>query len=442
MVDRVLLIMEFGVELIRILFGMTVIFGAKLRKVWAVVIIYGIFIGVTLIESMDIHVLGLVMWLLVIVLYVITIEFMPSKNRKSKLYCGFILFYMEEFICIVMDDIVYFFFDEFIDFQIKELLNSIVSLITVCLIGIIYRVRAEQIKKQMVSVNFRRCMIPMVVFVAIELIAVVGCLSFVVRNDGDGRQQLVVSILNILSMVGIGILFALVSYVKNTNDEIEHKLIMEKQLKNLEAQYYGALLEKEEKTRRYRHDMNGHLICLDELISTGDMGEAKQYIEKMLDHMNEIRKSGFNTGNKVLDILLKYYADQLDEDVVVSIKGKCKETIDVSDIDICTIFSNLLKNAVEAIRVCDMPDRYLAITVEEGNRFVKVMISNSMKSVLLDIDKEGNIHTTKKDKMNHGMGILNVKETVQANAGRLEYNAQDNQFCCKVFLPIRQNISR
>lgn len=440
MEDKILLCMQFGVELIRFWFGMTVIFGAKTRRVWSVATTYILFVGVVFISNISILDAGMVMWGLIFASFAIVIEAPSAKDWKWKLYCGFTLFYQEELVCIVAKNIIHYYGNMFSKYEM-ELVNSVFSLIIIVLIGFIYKKVKSHIESKRLAMYSRKSMIPMLIFVAFEIMLVVFCLNDIVGNKGSARQQLIGMTLSVLSMISIGLLFAIVSYVKNTNDKIEKMLIIEKQMKELEVQYYETLLKKEDATKRYRHDMNNHFVCLDELMQDGDIQGARFYIKEMQEHMQHIKNYSFNTGNKMLNALLNYYVTQLDENVVVSVKGKFKKTVAISDTDMCTIFSNLIKNAVEAIQSCGQQKGFFSVEIDEGDKFAKVRIKNSMKSDNLDLDKEGKFRTTKADKKNHGMGILNVKEAIQLNGGNLQFYVAEKQFCSQVILPMEQKLT-
>lgn len=440
MEDKILLCMQFGVELIRFWFGMTVIFGAKTRWVWSVATAYVLFVGVVFISNISIMDAGMIMWGLVFASFAIVIETPLAKDWKWKLYCGFILFYQEELVCIVAKNIIHYYGNMFSKYEM-ELVNSVFSLIIIILIGFIYKKVKRNIESKRLAMHLRKSMIPMLIFVAFEIMLVVFCLNDIVGNKGNARQQLIGMTLSVLSMISIGLLFAIVSYVKNTNDKIEKMLVMEKQIKQLEVQYYETLLKKEDATRRYRHDMNNHFVCLDELMQHRDIQGARLYIKEMQEYMQHIKNYSFNTGNKMLNALLNYYVTQMDENVVVSVKGRFKKTVAISDTDMCTIFSNLIKNAVEALQYCGQQKGFFSVEIDEGEKFVKVRIKNSMKSDNLELDKEGNFRTTKADKKNHGMGILNVKEAIQLNGGNLQFYVAEKQFCSQVILPMEQKLT-
>ena len=154
----------------------------------------------------------------------------------------------------------------------------------------------------------------------------------------------------------------------------------------------------------------------------------------MLGDIEQIRNSNYDIGDKLMNIMINYYVSQLDENVNVSIKGIWKKETVLSDYDLGTIVSNLLKNAVEAIQVCELETPKLDIEVIVGDMFVRLIIKNSMKEGSVMIDKNGNLQTTKKEKEFHGIGTKNIKETIEKNQGVYEHLIERNEFCSIVSL--------
>ena len=107
----------------------------------------------------------------------------------------------------------------------------------------------------------------------------------------------------------------------------------------------------------------------------------------------------------------------------------------MSQMDTCTIFSNILKNAVEAVQESG------EITVE-GNRgkdFTRILIRNTYTD-LIKMTKRGILETTKKDAENHGFGLENVKRTVRKNCGEFYCRIDDSWFETEVILPNKMTV--
>lgn len=239
------------------------------------------------------------------------------------------------------------------------------------------------------------------------------------------RIQFIMTITNICSYLSVGLVVLFITYIKNTNQRLQQLLITEKQLKEAQKQYYSALLQREEETRKNRHDWNNHLICLAELAQKENAESTKQYIEALIKQNVNLRDKQYDVGNDVLNAILCYHLSELNDDISVKIVGKCRNDMNIDAVDLCVIVSNLVQNAVEYLRDSSLESKELLLSIEEGSVYKRISVVNSVdKNVSARTLKT----TTKSDKRNHGIGIRNVRETIERNGGKLEINIQDGMF--------------
>lgn len=436
MEDRILIVLQYGIELIRLWIGMIFLFQAKLKKLWLGLIGYGVLIGIAFLTNIENISLIVLMWMLVIVGCSLTVFPAAGKKYRTTVFDIFILIYLEQLVCMIIDNIANHYWGIQFNFKL-ELFCSLLNL-AVLVIIILISTKIRNIFYNKNTVNYmNKSIIPMLVFLAIGIIFIIVELNSFIYEVNNERHYLVDIVLIFVSMIDIGILAITVYYIKNTNDSLNRMLYAEQKLKKIQYNYYEVLLEKENATRNYRHDMMNHLICLDDLINENNLDAAQGYIKKMTGRMEEIRNRSFDTGIQIVDALLNFYAGQLSDDVLVSVKGKCKKTLLMSEMDLCTIFSNLIQNAVEALHDNELEEKQLFMEINVGRDFLRVTIKNSMRKGKLQYNKSGDFLTTKKDKENHGIGTSNVKEAITRNNGQIKYQNDDEMFCVEVTLPIK-----
>ena len=108
----------------------------------------------------------------------------------------------------------------------------------------------------------------------------------------------------------------------------------EKLLRQTQKSYYETMLQKEEDTRRFRHDIINHLMCLRQLITEEKQVLAVDYIENLQNDMIKIQDKCQNIGNLVIDSILNYNIQLLGEDVSVTVVGNCSEEIGIHQVDV------------------------------------------------------------------------------------------------------------
>ena len=438
MSEMIYINVQFVLNMAFLWIGATKLFGGNLKRIWSAVLLYIVFLCVVLPSDMPMDFVNFLMAIVMIICYLMTV-FYSSIHRHAKKVCVlFILLYLQELFVMILDDAIYFYRRD-MSKQIWNTINGVWSILIIVMLSLIYSRKKIVFHSLKFKKHIRKCIIPLLIFVTFEVISLVVWLNLSLEDSPSAKSYIVGSLLNTASMISVGIIVVIVIYIKSTNDRLERMIEMEQQMKQLQANYYETLLDKEEATRKYRHDMNNHLICLKRLIEVGDMDGTKEYIGQMNANMQEIKNKSYNTGITIFDVLMNYHIEQLESEVDVKIKGCCNQSVALSDIDMCIVFSNLIQNAVEALNRSNRAGDFFRVEIKEGKEFVGIKIVNSLLPETVQVDEKGNLQTVKKDKENHGIGILNVKETVEKNGGKIEYQLEKEQIVCEVILPIRSN---
>lgn len=191
--------------------------------------------------------------------------------------------------------------------------------------------------------------------------------------------------------------------------------------------YYTTLLQKEEETKAFRHDIKEHLLCIQTLNREKRYEELDTYLSQMNQNIREISPR-FITGNAYINLILSDLSSQF-EDVNVDWIGKVPE-LSLETMDICSLFYNLLKNAFEAAHRVDDKTVHVIIKLQESN--LLVVIINSYH----DVDfEEGYGYRTIKEEKGHGYGICNIRRCVKKYHGDYSVDAADGIFCTEITLP-------
>ena len=239
------------------------------------------------------------------------------------------------------------------------------------------------------------------------------------------KLQFIMTIINIGSYLSVGLVVLFISYIKNMNQRLQQLLMAETQLKEAQKQYYNALLQREEETRKNRHDWNNHLICLAELAHKENANNTRQYIDTLMKQNTRLREKQYDVGNDVLNAILCYHLSELDDNISVKIVGKCRNDINIDGVALCVIVSNLVQNAVEYLRDSNIESKELSLSIEEGSVYKRISVVNSVDR---NVSERNLKTTTKSDTRNHGIGLRNVKETIERNGGKLEINIKEGMF--------------
>lgn len=256
--------------------------------------------------------------------------------------------------------------------------------------------------------------------------------------ERSGSPELIkwIQLLSAMSMISMVMLVMFVIYINDTNKKIKQYLEIERMLKENQRNYYEAMIQKDEDTKKFRHDVSNHMMCLGELAERGELREVKKYITEIQGELVKIQKRCYSVGNPIMDAVLNYYLPALHGDVEIKIRGYLGETLLISDVELCIIFSNMIQNSVEEIKKQHNANKYLKVKVRTGNEDVTIEVCNSAQG-----KKEkgkGNLpETTKEDRKNHGIGLKNIKEKVEKNKGIFSWESTAGEFGVKVILPLQ-----
>lgn len=169
----------------------------------------------------------------------------------------------------------------------------------------------------------------------------------------------------IFIMIGFMILDVCVMVILNrisSARESEQKLCLMQQQENLQLQMYQELQKKYTETCKVAHDINRHVSSLKALMETDDSSDkAQKYLSELAEESNRLYPSIKNL-NPMLEIILNTTnAKCLSNNIEFSMSIEDFEMSFISDMDITTIFSNLLDNAIDACREIDKSRRKIRI---------------------------------------------------------------------------------
>lgn len=263
-----------------------------------------------------------------------------------------------------------------------------------------------------------------------------GVAIFIVSSKSeniDNIQKIVLLVISIvLTISNISFIKLIVAIVKSNSVDAENNIIREKM--NMQYQLYLEMQESQIKVRELYHDINNHIESLKRLYSSND--ECENYIEGIEKELIAY-KPMVSTGNMILDIIINSkknicYNYNINFEVNINF-SKC-EFIEV--IDICSIFSNVIDNAIEACRKVIEKEAFIKINGTIVNKMFVLKCENSKEN---EIEfKKNKVVTDKKDKFIHGLGIKSITSSVKKYDGNVYIDFTSDKFLIKVYIPLVQ----
>lgn len=220
-------------------------------------------------------------------------------------------------------------------------------------------------------------------------------------------------------------------------DQTTEQQLVTLQLMTTQGKYYQHLDQFQREIQSIRHDMKNHIKCAMTMMSLGENEAAREYLGKLYESTAKL-ESPLHCGNRVVDIVLNHslanmrkYGLRLEANVLLP-----PDLPPIDELDLCTLFGNLLDNAVEACnRIADPEaDRYVSLNAGVRKGYLFVTISNSFNG---EVRLENNIYqTVKTGERFCGIGLSNIRRVVEKYNGDLSIRHGDGIFTVSAMLGI------
>lgn len=261
-------------------------------------------------------------------------------------------------------------------------------------------------------------------FIISEVALICLMLNFVLVKSSSGS-----SVYILFSIVAVFLCFCLIYALHETS--VKNTLALKNEvLQNsvkIQYQYYLDLKKQMEDTSKYRHDIYNHIQAVKSLMDSGRTDEAMHYFSDMQTKFSQIDQS-FHSGNPVIEAILSSKYSQIRErNIDFQYEFDLNEKINIPEIDLVSVLSNLIDNAIEAASLSSEKKITLTCYTKAGMLVFKVdnayddgkstaVLKNPMYQHGLGMEivdetckkYDGNFHTEKTPEIITSVACLNV----------------------------------
>ena len=211
---------------------------------------------------------------------------------------------------------------------------------------------------------------------------------------------------------------------------------IEKQLDN-QVNHYKIYNNYIKGIRRISHDIKWHKEILKKLMKNKNYDDAQKFVDGLDEYIESYEYNSI-CENVVVDSIIKNTIEICKSDNInFSYNISIGQDIIIKNIHLSIIFNNLLDNAIEAcnnIKNKEM-NKYIKLNAKVVNGNLVCSIENS-KINKVEVDKHMKFKTLKKDKINHGIGIENLKITISKYDGIIDFMINENSFKVNFIIPL------
>lgn len=226
--------------------------------------------------------------------------------------------------------------------------------------------------------------------------------------------------------------FYRISIVRKT--EKENALLQQQSEMQLEV--YSDLQQRYQNSMETIHDAKRHVRALESLIQSDHLAEAQQYKESLFQKLNELQPS-IQCDNPLLSAILNHVflkAEQRHIVLKMDLQGEEQLSM-LAGVDLTTIASNLLDNAVDAVSELPEEQRYIHFAVAFQIGEIMIHVENPTKN---DLKREGNTIVSTKEG-HFGLGLKNVGMVVKKYKGDFKTDVEDGIFIAAITIPTATN---
>jgi len=233
-----------------------------------------------------------------------------------------------------------------------------------------------------------------------------------------------------LALLSLLLLFYFMFYLMAESLNRNDRLRQENQFFSMQQARYDNLCTAIAETREARHDMRHHLNALLSLARQKDWDSLENYLSEA---QGSIPDTMLNLcDNTAIDSVADHYGLLYrKQGVPFSFELDLPRELPVPEIDLCSVLSNLLENALEASLHTAPERRQIKVQAYlRSEHMVLLTVENAFDREVRE--KDGVFQSSKRK--GEGIGIQSVRRIADKNGGYSRFSYEDGIFCANVML--------
>lgn len=215
-------------------------------------------------------------------------------------------------------------------------------------------------------------------------------------------------------------------YEEKQHIETNNKLMY---MKQTQVEKEMTLMEEnEKKIVLIRHDMRHFLNNILNDLENNQNEHAIDYIHTLFDSLDQIVRKQYCLNNTINMIIASYENRIQEENIDFHYQLSVPKKLVISDIDLTSILSNALENALKAVLL--LKDyRFIQLTIEEKCGKLLISVENNYLNEPIFVD---GIPISKEK--NHGFGSQSIVYTVDKLNGNCQFSVNNHRFILRIVI--------
>lgn len=247
-------------------------------------------------------------------------------------------------------------------------------------------------------------------------------------------EQIMLLLISSFGMIGMNIVvFYLINDIVDRETQMYEDRIFRLQVKN-QAEMYRSISENFDKQKKKTHEYKNQISCIETLVKKSQFTKLEEYVRGIYSKLDK-ELDAIDTNNIIVNAILNTkYQEAQENGIVFVLRINDLSGLRVKDEDIVTILSNLLNNAIEACKKCDVSRRVLKLKFVNENGMIKIGIRNTFDTPILY--ENGEIKSTKSVRTEeHGVGIRNIIDVIEKYDGSYVIKDDNQEFYFSIIIP-------
>ena len=267
------------------------------------------------------------------------------------------------------------------------------------------------------------------IFPIFTIITIISILIYFNMSSSEEQKNVLLCIAFGMLIMNI-LVFYLIGDILEGEEKLRKEVLFHKRVKS-EIDMYHQISENYNQQRKREHEYRNQMMVVGALVKDRKLEKLEDYLSKW-DKQPENWVDYFDANHVIVNAILNTkYQEARDKGIVFVVKINDLSHAKIQDEDMVIILSNLLNNAIEACQSCT--DKIIKIKLVKEKEQTVISVVNTFGTMPVLVS--GEYQTTKENKAEHGIGIRNIKETVDKYGGSYVIRHKDHLFQVVIVIP-------
>lgn len=241
----------------------------------------------------------------------------------------------------------------------------------------------------------------------------------------------------IISMIICDIALYKVLLVNSENYDLKEKLEIANIKSTYEMEYYNKLKSNISETRKMNHDISNMITVVQSMVDKNKDSENFEQANRIINELSETLKNHkiriFCENELVNIILINKYDLITKNNIEFSANLNIPNNINIKDIDLCRLFTNIIDNAIESCKNTNSKDNlFIILSTKIKDKDFIIKCENYCDHFINTFNEKEKAKSTKDG--HSGLGLEIINGIVDSYTGNLATQYNDNTFTTTVTL--------